>query len=295
MHDVGPRMAWPGGVSTRGIFSVCQVAFGFGEVLGPAEIAPVRLIGAKGEDRFTLSGETEVGGDDGEGAFLGQVGEDAWRKDLNATEAERVDRSRRDGPLGFSIATDAAARELALLVEEKIARGLALLNGQGGESVVFGVKADHARKIDGAEDIDVVDDERLLRAFAGFQEKPGGFLEATAGIEQDLLAGDFNTHAEVAIGLEVIEDFVGEVMDIENDFADAEGTQAAEGELKESTAGDGDQRFGAFIGERTQARAQACGENHRLHLLCFPQQSKFFELDVSDDNFDADDAAQMIG
>ena len=50
-----------------------QIAFGFSEVLSPAEIAPVRLIGAKGEDRLTLGGETEIGGDDGEGAFLGQL------------------------------------------------------------------------------------------------------------------------------------------------------------------------------------------------------------------------------
>jgi hypothetical protein len=237
----------------------------------------------------------EVGGDDGEGAFLEQVGEDARRKDVNATEGERVDRPRRDSPLVFCIATDAAAAELALLVEEKIARGVALLNGQGGECVVFDVKADHARKIDGAEDINVVDDEGLSRAFAGLQEKPGGFLEAAAGVEQNLLARDFNAHAEVLVGMEVIDDFVGEMMDVENDFANAEDAQAAEGELKESTAGDGDQRFGAVIGERTQARAQAGGENHRLHLLCFPQQSKFFELDVTDDNFDAGDAAQMIG
>ena len=160
---------------------------------------------------------------------------------------------------------------------------------------MFGVKADHARKIDGAEHIDVVDDEGLLRAFAGLQEKPSGFFEAATGVEQDLLAGNFNAHAEVAVGLEVIDDFVCEVMDIENDFADAEGTQTAEGELKESTAADSDQRFGAVIGERTQARPQASGENHRLHLLCFPQQSQVFELDVTDDNFDAVDAAQMIG
>ena len=263
----------PGGASTCGIFSVCQITLGFSEILRPAEIAPVRLIGAKGEDYFTLGSETEIGGNNGEGAFFWKVGEDARRNDVNATEGERVDLLRGDGPLGFCIATDTAAAELAMLVEEKVARGLALLNGQGGECVVFGVKADHARKIDGAEDIDVVDDEGLLRAFAGLQEKPSGLLEAAAGVEQDLLAGDFNAHAEVAVGLEVIDDFVGEVMDIENDFTDAEGAQAAQSELKESTTGDSDQRFGAVIGERSQTRAQASGENHGLHLLCFPQQS----------------------
>jgi hypothetical protein len=64
----------PGGASTCGIFSVRQIAFGFSEVLRPAEIAPVGLIGSKSEDRFTLGGEMEIGGDDGESAFPGQVG-----------------------------------------------------------------------------------------------------------------------------------------------------------------------------------------------------------------------------
>ena len=268
MRDVRPQMKWPGGALTCGISSVCQIAFGFSEVLRPAEIAPVRLIGAKGADRFTLGGEMEIHGNDGEGAFLGHLGENAWRKDVNATEGERMDRLRGDDPLGFCI--DATAAEPAMLVEEKVTRGVSLLNGQGGECVVFDVKADHARKIDGAKDIDVVDDEGLLRAFAGLQEKPSGFFEAAASVEQNLLAGDFNAHAEVAIGLEVFDDFVCEVMDIENDLADAKGTQAAEGELKEGTAADSDQRFGAVVGERTQARAQTGGENHGLHLLCFP-------------------------
>src|ERR1039458_8250349 len=121
MRDVEPQMEWPGGTSACGKFSVCQVAFGFSEDLRPAEVAPVRPIGAKGEDRFTLGGETKIGGDDGEGAFLGQVGQDARRKNVNATEGERVDLLRRDGPLGFCIATDAAAAEPAMLIEEKVA------------------------------------------------------------------------------------------------------------------------------------------------------------------------------
>jgi len=272
--EVVLKGVWPGGpASTCGIFSVCQIAFGFSEVLRPAEIAPVRLIGAKGEDRFTLGGETEIGRDDGKDAFLRQVGEDAWRKDVNATKGERVDLLRGDGPLGFCIATDAAAAELAMLVEEKVARGLTLLNGQADECVVFGVKADHARKINGAEDIDVVDDEWLLCAFAGLQQKPSGFFKAATGVEQDLFARNFNTHAEVVVGLQVINNPIREVMDIENHFIDTEGAQTAEGELEEGAAGDRDKRFGTVVGERPQTRAQASGENHRLHLLCFPQQS----------------------
>ena len=43
--------------------------------------------------------------------------------------------------------------------------------------------------------------------------------------------------------------------------------QAREGDFKKRAAGDGDQRLGAVVGERTQARAQAGGEDHGFHLL----------------------------
>ena len=55
---------------------------------------------------------------------------------------------------------------------------------------------------------------------------------------RDFFAGDFNPHAEVAVGLEVIDDFVGEVMDVDNHFADAKGAQADKGDFKQRAAGD---------------------------------------------------------
>ena len=86
-----------------------------------------------------------------------------------------------------------------MLIEEQGPRSVALLNGQCGEGVVFVVEAEHLGEIDGAEDIDVVDDERfVLSALLVLKEKPGSFLEAAAGVEQNIFAGDFNAHAEVA-------------------------------------------------------------------------------------------------
>ena len=54
---------------------------------------------------------------------------------------------------------------------------------------------------------------------------------------------------------------------VDDDLAHAERAQAREGDLQERAAGDGDQRLGAVVGERTQARTQPGGENHGLHLL----------------------------
>ena len=61
----------------RGKLSARQIALSFGDILRPAKIAPVIFIGAEGEDRFALRGETQIRGNDGKDALLGQVGEDA--------------------------------------------------------------------------------------------------------------------------------------------------------------------------------------------------------------------------
>ena len=69
-------------------------------------------------------------------------------------------------------------------VEEQMARSFAVLHGQSGKGVVFGVKMHHAVEIDGAEDIDVVKEKWLVFGAAVFK-KPGSLLQAAAGVEQD--------------------------------------------------------------------------------------------------------------
>ena len=65
--------------------------------------------------------------------------------------------------------------------------------------------------------------------------------------------------------LQIVDNHVGEVMDVDDDIVDAEGAQAGQRDFEQGAAGDFDQRFGAIVGERTQARAEAGGQNHRLH------------------------------
>jgi hypothetical protein len=64
------------GLLQRGL--LLQVEGGLGEVGGAAEVAPVVLVGAEGEDGVGLGGEAEVGIDDGEGADFSEEGEEAW-------------------------------------------------------------------------------------------------------------------------------------------------------------------------------------------------------------------------
>ena len=163
----------------------------------------------------------------------------------------------------------ASAAEAAALIEQQIARSCAVLHSQRGEGGVFGVECGQAREIEVAEDIDVVQEERLLRACGGIEKERRGVLQATAGVQQLLFARDFDVHAEVAVGFEVLDDHNRVVMDVDDDIAHAESAQAEEGDLQQGAAGDGDQRLGAVIGEGPQARAQAGGKNHRLHWPSF--------------------------
>ena len=72
-----------------------EVEGGSGEVSGTAEITPIVVVGAEGEDFLALGGEAEVGGDDGEDAFFGEHGEEAGRDCVDAGEGKGLERDRR--------------------------------------------------------------------------------------------------------------------------------------------------------------------------------------------------------
>ena len=69
-----------------------QILGGLGEVGGAAEVVPIIVVGAEGEDVFSAGGETQVGGDDGEDAFFGEHGEETGRDDVDAGKGEGVQR-----------------------------------------------------------------------------------------------------------------------------------------------------------------------------------------------------------
>src|SRR5207247_2152541 len=130
------------------------------------------------------------------------------------------------------------AAKLKVLVEEKGAGSVAVLHGQRGESLIAGMELDHAPEIDGADDIDVVQNERLSQAIRILEKEPTGSFQASACIEQDLLAGNFDAHAEVIVRPQIIENHAGQVMHIDDHFADSEGSQAGERDLQQGAAGD---------------------------------------------------------
>lgn len=65
-----------------------QVDCGLGEVGGLAEVAPVGMVVAEGEDFLALGGQAEIGVDDGEDAGFGEHGQEAGREDVDAGEGQ---------------------------------------------------------------------------------------------------------------------------------------------------------------------------------------------------------------
>src|SRR5271157_2164964 len=116
-------------------------------------------------------------------------------------------------------------------------RTLTVLNRQGGQRTLFRVEPHHAPEIDGAEDIDVVQNKGFLQTPAGPKKEMRGLLQAAAGVKQLLLARDFNAHAEVIVGLQVIDDHLRVVMRVDNRLVYAKGAQTQERNLQQRAAG----------------------------------------------------------
>ena len=128
--------------------------------------------------------------------------------------------------------------------------------------------AQHRFEVDVAEDVDIVNEKWLVSIFSGAKEMCGLF-EAAAGIEEDLFPGDLDVHAEVVVGFKIVGNHVGEVMGVDDDVDNAAGFEAGEREFKKRASGDFNQRLGAVVGERLQARAKTRREDHCLHDATF--------------------------
>jgi len=99
-----------------------------------------------------------------------------------------------------------------------------------------------------------------------FKEEPGGLFQAAAGVEEEIVfARDFDVEAEIFVGVEIVDDLVGEVVDVDDDAGDAEGFEACESDFEERATVDFGECFGAVVGERAEARAEAGGEDHGFH------------------------------
>ena len=192
---------------------------------------------------------------------------------MNAREGQRLEALRGAVRRGLARIHSAAAAELPLRVEEQRPRSRPRGDGERGECAVFGMKLDHARKIDRTEHVHVVHQKRLFGfragALAGFEEEPGSLLQAAAGVEQDLLVRDLDPHVEVAVGREIRDDLIGKVVNVDDRFTNTKAPQPRERNLQQRSSADRHERLGTVVSERPQPRAQAGGKDHGFHCGAF--------------------------
>src|SRR5579871_3622667 len=106
--------------------------------------------------------------------------------------------------------------------------------------------------------------ERLLSL-----KKPGCFLQAAAGIEQDFFARNLDPNPEIVVLLKELDHLIREVVHIYDDLANFKGDQAPKRNLQHRLPSDFHQRLRTIISERSQPRTETSSQNHCPHRLAF--------------------------
>jgi len=89
--------------------------------------------------------------------------------------------------------------------------------------LIFGVELEHGADVDVADDVYVVEEEGFVLCLESgadgiFEEEPSGFFEAAAGVQQNVFSGDFDAHAKVFVGFQVVDDQISKVVNVDDDF-----------------------------------------------------------------------------
>ena len=79
-----------------------------------------------------------------------------------------------------------------------------------------------------------MEEEGLVEEGGIFLEKPGGFFQAAAGVQELVVfAGNFEAHVEIVFGLEIVDDHLGVMVDVDDGFGYAECAETAECDFQE--------------------------------------------------------------
>src|SRR6185295_5209824 len=243
-----------------------QIRCSLNQVLRPAQVAPIVFIGAKSENLLTARGKIQIGVDDRENPFLRHHRKQTRREDLDAGKRQRLQLLRKTNKFRLLIRAGSPAAKLIVLIEEQVSGSLPFFHRQRGECLILRMKFHHAPEINRAENIDVVQNEGLIQTVRIVEKEPRCFPETAAGIQQNLLARDFNSHSEIILRFQIIGNHVGKMVHIHNDFAYSRIAQPPERDLQKRTAGNLHQRLGPAVCQWPQTRAKTGGQNHGFHL-----------------------------
>jgi hypothetical protein len=165
----------------------------------------------------------------------------------------------------FSILPNLPAAQPAIFAEKQLSRRAAMLHREGRERMAVLMEVEHAPEINRADDINVMQKERLCEAIEVFAKKISGLFQPATRVEQYLLARNPDVHTKVSVSREVIFDHLRKVVDVDDHVHDVEGSQPSQGDLKQRSTGNFHQSFRPVIGQWPQATPQASGQNHRSH------------------------------
>ncbi len=149
--------------------------------------------------------------------------------------------------------------EVVFFVAEQVARGLAVADHQRDVVLAgFGIKGG---KVGIVEDIDVVDEDG---AVAGV-EKGQCLTESAAGVEEcGAFVGDGDAGV-IGVGGEVFDDFLAEVVYVDDYFCGSGLLQPVDGEVEQCVSRNRDEGFGESVGERFKACAESGGKDEGFH------------------------------
>src|SRR5882724_2067277 len=201
--------------------SLREVLLGLAKVLEFAKVAPIEFVGAKRQDLLALPSQAQVRGNNRKDAFLGNLRQQARRNDVDARKSQLLKAWRSSHQFRFLIAANSPAAQFPLLVKKQITRTFPLLDSKSCQSVIFKMNFHNALKINCADDVHVVQDERLVQSVGILEKEPARFLQAAAGVEQQFFAGDFHLQAEIIFCFQVLNYQVGKMVHVDDDFPHA--------------------------------------------------------------------------
>jgi hypothetical protein len=229
------------------VVSTFNVAASCGDLLGAAQVAPVVGVCRERNDRFAGSRQTQVNRNDREDSDFRHRVEDPRGDDVNPRERARPEFAGFADLFEGAVEAGAATAEAAGFVEEQVARGRAVLHCEGREGSAFVVVTQHRVEVDVAENVDIVEKERLVgRTGAG--EEVRGLFQTASGVEKDIFTRDLDVHPEVVMQSEIFGNLVGEVMGVDDDIDDAAGFEASQRKFEQRVARQFNEGLGAVVG-----------------------------------------------
>ena len=155
------------------------------------------------------------------------------------------------------------AFQVHVVGEKQVALGLALAHQQQGVRRSFRC-LHHLREVEVAQNVDIVDEygRRLV-------EERQGLLDAATRLEQSFaLVADADVEAEVAVGIEVVDNLLCKMMHVDHDALESGILQFHDDMMKQRLSSDGYQCLWHRVGKGFQAGSQPCRKDHCLLHGC---------------------------